>query len=95
MECDHLISGEMSAELKINNLEHLGEINVHLHFEYQQLSMTLHLYTAIMPFGINISNKQNTINLTLYFLKSRCTLCCCQSGNAIDGKLVGAYILTC
>ena len=34
-------------------------------------------------------------DLTLYFPKSRYTLCCCQSGNGNDGELAEAYILTC
>ena len=54
-----------------------------------------HCQHVVMPFGRNISNKLNTVDLTLYFPKSRCTLCCCQSGNATDGKLAEAYILTC
>ena len=51
--------------------------------------------SVIMSFGINISNKYNTVDLTLYSPMSRCTLCCCQSGNATDGILAEADILTC
>ena len=65
----------------------LGEAN-------EPVFVLLHIIFT-MPFGMNITNKQNTVDLTLYFSKPRSTLCCCQSGKATGGELAEAYILTC
>ena len=69
------------------SLIHLNSVHIQMHI-YDATGS----WGVIMHFGISISNKHNTVDLTLYFPMPRCTFCSCQSGDVANGKLAEAYM---